>query len=154
MTRLFSGPVQSAWLAPSFLAALPADGLQAALDGLTAQLGAFVRTEARGDLLVAVFERGDLNVLAALDDQGRFTGLRFTPLLATAQAPGVGSPREVLTRIFSGPFDVSLFAPSFLAAVPEAQLRALLADVTAQFGALKDVQIGAQMAALIFERGS
>lgn len=151
VTRLFSGPVQSAWLAPSFLAALPADGLQAALDGLTAQLGAFVRTETRGELLVAVFERGELNVLASLDDQGRFTGLRFTPLVATAT--GASSPREVLTRIFSGPLDVSLFAPSFLAAVPEAQLRALLADVTAQFGALKDVQIGAQMAALIFERG-
>jgi len=151
VTRLFSGPVQPAWLAPSFLAALPADGLQAALDGLTAQLGAFVRAETRGELLVAVFERGELNVLAALDDQGRFTGLRFTPLVATAT--GAGSPREVLTRIFGGPFDASLFAPSFLAAVPEAQLRALLADVTAQFGALKDVQIGAQIAALIFERG-
>ncbi len=151
VTRLFSGPVQPAWLAPSFLAALPTEALQAALDGLTAQLGAFVRTEARGELLVAVFERGELNVLAALDDQGRFTGLRFTPLVATAT--GAGSPREVLTRIFSGPFDASLFAPSFLAAVPEAQLRALLADVTAQFGALKDVQIGAQIAALIFERG-
>ncbi|WP_119673239.1 serine hydrolase [Deinococcus sp. RM] len=151
VTRLFSGPVQPAWLAPSFLAALPTDGLQAALDGLTAQLGAFVRAETRGDLLVAVFERGELNVLAALDDQGRFTGLRFTPLVATAT--GAGSPREVLTRIFGGPFDASLFAPSFLAAVPEAQLRALLDDVTAQFGALKDVQIGAQIAALIFERG-
>ncbi|GGS04449.1 serine hydrolase [Deinococcus sedimenti] len=151
VTRLFSGPVQSGWLAPSFLAALPADGLQAALDGLTAQLGPFVRTETRGDLLVAVFDRGELNVLAALDDQGRFTGLRFVPLMATAS--GAGSPREVLTRIFSGPLDVSMFAPDFLAAVPEAQLRALLDDVTAQFGALKDVQIGAQMAALIFERG-
>ncbi|GGB80152.1 serine hydrolase [Deinococcus soli (ex Cha et al. 2016)] len=153
VTRLFSGPVQPAWLAPSFLAALPAEALQAALDGLTAQLGAFVRTEPRGDLLVAVFERGELNVLAALDDQGRFTGLRFAPLLTTAQAPGVGSPREVLTRIFGGPFDATLFAPSFLAAVPEAQLRALLADVTAQFGALKDVRVGAQIAGLIFERG-
>ncbi|MDR6220916.1 serine hydrolase [Deinococcus soli (ex Cha et al. 2016)] len=152
VTRLFSGPVQPAWLAPSFLAALPAEALQAALTGLTGQVGAFVRTEARGELLVAVFERGELNVLAALDEQGRFTDLRFTPLPLTA-AEGPGSPREVLSRIFSGPFDASLFAPSFLAAVPEAQLRALLADVTAQFGALKDVQIGAQIAGLIFERG-
>jgi beta-lactamase class A len=152
VTRLFSGPVQPAWLAPSFLAALPAEALQAALTGLTGQVGAFVRTEARGELLVAVFERGELNVLAALDEQGRFTDLRFTPLPLTA-AEGPGSPREVLSRIFSRPFDASLFAPSFLAAVPEAQLRALLADVTAQFGALKDVQIGAQIAGLIFERG-
>lgn len=151
VTRLFSGPVQSGWLAPSFLAALPTEALQTALDGLTAQLGAFVRTETRGELLVAVFERGELNVLSTLDDQGRFTGLRFAPLMATAT--GAGSPREVLARIFSGPFDASLFAPDFLAAVPEAELRALLDDVREEFGALKDVQISAQIAGLIFERG-
>ncbi|WP_155298923.1 serine hydrolase [Deinococcus kurensis] len=151
VTRLFSGPVQPAWLAPSFLAALPTEALQTALDGLTDQLGAFVRAEERGETLVAVFERGDLTVLTTLDDQGRFTGLRFAPLVATAT--GAGSPREVLTRIFSGPFDASLFAPSFLAAVPEAQLRALLADVRAQYGELRDVQISAQIAGLIFERG-
>lgn len=151
VTRLFSGPVQPAWLAPSFLAALPTEALQTALDGLTDQLGAFVRAEERGETLVAVFERGDLTVLTTLDDQGRFTGLRFAPLVATAT--GAGSPREVLTRIFGGPFDASLFAPSFLAAVPEAQLRALLADVRAQYGELRDVQISAQIAGLIFERG-
>ncbi|GGL09104.1 serine hydrolase [Deinococcus radiotolerans] len=151
VTRLFSGPVQPAWLALSFLAALPTEALQTALDGLTDQLGAFVRAEERGETLVAVFERGDLTVLSTLDDQGRFTGLRFAPLVATGT--GAGSPREVLTRIFGGPFDASLFAPSFLAAVPEAQLRALLADVRAQFGALRDVQISAQIAGLIFERG-
>ncbi|MFC6749060.1 hypothetical protein [Deinococcus aquaticus] len=153
VTRLFSGPVQAAWLAPDFQAALSAAQLQTALDGLRAQLGAFRSVETQGGVAVAVFEKGRLGVQAALDDQGRFTGLRFTPLVANADATGAGSPRELLKRIFSGPLDPALFAPAFLEALPEAQLRSFLEGLRAQYGPLQDVQVSATGATLIFENG-
>ncbi|WP_291428237.1 serine hydrolase [Deinococcus sp.] len=153
VARLFSGPVQAAWLAPDLQAALSAEGLQAALDGLRAQLGAFVSAGTQDGVTVAVFEKGQLGVQAALDDQGRFMGLRFMPRVANADATGAGSPRELLRRIFSGPLDPALFAPSFLEALPEAQLRSFLDGLRAQYGPLRDVQVSATRTALIFENG-
>ncbi|GAA5449358.1 serine hydrolase [Deinococcus depolymerans] len=153
VTRLFGGPVQAAWLAPDLQAVLSAAQLQTALDGLRAQLGAFQRTEMQGGMAVAVFEKGQLGVQAALDDQGRFTGLRFTPLVATTDATGTGSPRELLKRIFGGPLDPALFSPAFLEALPAAQLQSFLEGLRAQYGPLQDVQLSATGATLIFENG-
>ncbi|AFD25191.1 serine hydrolase [Deinococcus gobiensis] len=90
LTRLFSGErFDPALFDPAFLAAVPAEQLDAIHAGLTASLGAFVRAEPQGQAWVLVYERGTVPVLAfSVNAQGLVTGLRIggaVPQLGTLE---------------------------------------------------------------------
>jgi beta-lactamase class A len=68
------------WFAPSFLALVPVDRIDAVTAQLRAVGGAFARVEKRGGAYYAVFEKGASRTQVSLDGQGRFTGLLFGPL--------------------------------------------------------------------------
>ncbi|MVN87299.1 serine hydrolase [Deinococcus sp. HMF7620] len=153
VTRLLSGQTQEADFAPSFLAQVPFQALTLNLDALRTQYGAFVRVEEQGGTLRAVFERGALLLPSvSLDDQGRFVTLLFAPVPpSTAEAAG----REAALRaLFEVPLKTDLLTPEFLAAVPAAELSALLDSIRAESGTLQTVTIEGQGALLTFSDGT
>jgi len=80
LTRLLSSPAISAdWLAPSFIAQIPATRLETDIAQYEATLGKFVRVAGQGKngVLLAVFEGGTLPALIALDERGRIVELLF-----------------------------------------------------------------------------
>lgn len=163
LTRLLSAAAPRAeWFAPEFLAQAPLDLVAAQLTGIRQAYGAFLRLDTLQGRPLAVYERGTLLVTAAaVDDQGRLTTFGAVPGPAP-QATGPAAPAaeveavtQVLTAVFQpATVDAALFAPSFLAAVPAAQLQADVAAMRAQFGGFVRVDLTGTRPQVVFERGA
>lgn len=163
LTRLLSAAAPRAeWFAPEFLAQAPLDLVAAQLTGIRQAYGAFLRLDTLQGRPLAVYERGTLLVTAAaVDDQGRLTTFGAVPGPAP-QATGPAAPAaeveavtQVLTAVFQpATVDAALFAPSFLAAVPAAQLQADVAEMRAQFGGFVRVDLTGTRPQVVFERGA
>ena len=163
LTRLLSAAAPRAeWFAPEFLAQAPLDLVAAQLAGIRQAYGAFLRLDTLQGRPLAVYERGTLLVTAAaVDDQGRLSTFGAVPGPAP-QATGPATPgaavetvTQVLTRVFQpDTVDAALFAPSFLAAVPAAQLQADVAAMRAEFGPFVRVDLTGTRPQVVFERGA
>jgi beta-lactamase class A len=80
LTRLLSSQTVSAdWLAPSFIAQIPATRLEIDIQQYEKALGPFVRVAGSGKngVYLAIFEGGTLPALISLDDRGRVVELLF-----------------------------------------------------------------------------
>lgn len=162
LTRLLSAEQpQAEWFAPEFLAQVPFETIAAQLAGIRQAYGAFVRLDTLEGRPLAVYERGTLLItVASVDAQGRLTGFGAVPGPApqgTTQAPTQAERDTILqtlTRVFQpGTVDPALFAPEFLAAVPETQLREQFSAIRSQFGAFVRVDLTGDVPRVIYERG-
>src|SRR5271169_4217673 len=78
--RLFtSSTINADWLAPSFLAQVPASQVQAIVGQLKSQLGAYKGVRPDGDNFLVDFDKGSVPTVVTLDDVGRIAGLLFKP---------------------------------------------------------------------------
>ncbi|WP_051087003.1 serine hydrolase [Deinococcus apachensis] len=161
LTRLLGAEQpQAEWFAPEFLAQVPFATIAAQLAGIRQSYGALVRLDTLEGRPLAVYERGTLLItVASLDAQGRLTGFGAVP--GPAPQGTTPSPAErdtilqTLTRVFQPEtVDPALFAPEFLAAVPEAQLREQFSAIREQFGALVRVDLTGNVPKVIYERGA
>lgn len=85
LERLFTADSLAAeWFAQPFLDQIPVEQIEAFLDQVTAELGAFQRVEPEGDRYRVVFEDGVVPTLVSLDEAGRIQGLRLLPVVTTA----------------------------------------------------------------------
>jgi beta-lactamase class A len=82
--RLFRQPVAADWFAPAFLAQVSADQVAAIIKQLTDKYGAFREVAGRGTQLTVRLERAEIPTFAALDENGRFTGLLLQTPIPTA----------------------------------------------------------------------
>lgn len=141
LTRLLTDDtVDPALLSADFLAAVPAEQLQASFAAFREQFGPFREVTASAQGWQLVYERGAVPVLAlTLDAAGKISGLRvgaptarFTSL-AQAQAAFAALPGRVslLVQEVGGPVQVSLNAGRPLA-VGSAFKLAVLGEVQAQ----------------------
>lgn len=80
VARLFApGPVDPTWFTPDFLAAVPATRVDAIVEELTADFGAFVAARVTDGEGVAELERALVPVSISLDGEGRIAGLLLRP---------------------------------------------------------------------------
>jgi hypothetical protein len=63
-------------------------------------------------------------------------------------------PTQRLTELFTGPLDAAWFAPSFLAAIPAAQVTEILRGLTASFGKLTHVDLADGQGTIHLERAT
>lgn len=148
LTRVFEpAQIDAALFAPAFLAAVPANTLQETLDGVRAQLGAFVRADVSKPVPQVIFERGALNVTTfALDEQGKISGLVIAPAtpdisfgsLAEAQAAFAALPGRVsllVREVGSRQPPLAALDPGRLLAVGSTFKLAILGELQAQINA-------------------
>lgn len=149
LQRAFSAQtVKLEWFSPAFTAVLPQ--LQAGVAGFRASYGALLRVEGSAGTYRLVYGRGVVTVRASVDGSGVFTGLLLLGAVASQSDPARVS---ALQRLFSAPVpSPEWFTPEFLAQVPLAQLRALLAQTTDGLGAFRQVAFDGGYV-LEFERG-
>ncbi|HTX60377.1 MAG TPA: serine hydrolase [Verrucomicrobiae bacterium] len=103
LSRLLAAPAVSAdWLAPSFIAQIPASKLDSYIEQYKKTLGTFLRAipSGRADEYLAIFTNGTLPSLIALDDRGRIIELFF-------RVPQVFSLGSALEGLRSLPGSVS-----------------------------------------------
>src|SRR5450631_3819365 len=90
LVRVFTiTPIQPAWFAPSFLAAITVAQVTQAIEGIEAQVGPYrsVTKLSDGSFLVR-FKSGTANAQISLDTAGRITGLGITNEKLTSPASG------------------------------------------------------------------
>jgi beta-lactamase class A len=78
VTRLLSAPQADArWFAPSFLSKIPIEQIRSLVTDMRTHGGAFVSVTAGHEAMTTRFEHAHVATHAALDAQGRFTGILF-----------------------------------------------------------------------------
>ncbi|MBV8081866.1 MAG: serine hydrolase, partial [Candidatus Eremiobacteraeota bacterium] len=86
IARLFtSDKVDPDWFSPALLQQAPAAQVQAVVDQLKAQLGAFVNVDPEGDHFSTLFEQGSVPTYITLDGNGRILSLYFKPPIPKAK---------------------------------------------------------------------
>jgi beta-lactamase class A len=98
IARLFTADkVDPDWLSPALLAQSPVSQVQAAVDELKAELGAFVNVDPIGDHFSTLFANGSVPTYVTLDAQGRILSLSFKqPIPKTKDISGAVNAFRVL----------------------------------------------------------
>ena len=103
LVRVFTvTPIQPAWFAPSFLAAISVAQVTQGIEGIKAQVGPYrsVTKRSDGSFLVRL-KSGTASAQISLDTAGRITGLEITNVQLTGPASGTNgkSPGGVAARV-------------------------------------------------------
>lgn len=130
----------------TFAAAVPAAALQAIVDDFRARLGALTSVAKNGSDYALTFSKGTLLATIAFDSSGKVSGLLFHDETSATD-------RAALQRFFSEkPAKAEWFAPSFLEAVPLAQIQTVLDQIAAQEGSFERLELRGGAYYAVFEK--
>jgi len=100
LERLFTASeIAADWFAPTFLAQVPIERVRAVVQQLKDALGEFRSVERAGEGYVVRLARGSVPAQIALDNQGRITGLRFSPPEYADPAAALGTALDGLRAL-------------------------------------------------------
>jgi hypothetical protein len=134
LARLFTSPaVEPAWFSSDFLNAVPIEKVFSILSDVIATLGAYQGIDPNGTSFTLTFAKGTIQAEATLNADEAFATLAFSRMQSKLA-------EERLTAILqTSHVPPAWFSDLYLAAVPIAQVTAMLDDVKMQAGAFRNI---------------